>query len=172
MKTQLALVFGSILLLSSGILLQFSDTFIDAPKIPVTVQAQVTNSSPEEVKIPSVNIDLSLEPGGFYNGKWVLSETTGNFMPVNANIAAGDGFVVYAHKRVNLFISLKNVKKGDKIIVMDNKNKTYTYDVYNLEDIRGNEVGKVESNEKNTIVLFTCDGVFDEKRLVVRAKRI
>ena len=47
--------------------------------------------------------------------------------------------------------------------------KTYIYKVYSLEYIKPSQIEKIDTNKKNTITLFTCDGWFDEKRLVVKA---
>jgi len=131
-----------------------------------------TGEDPRLIVIPSSGIKANVKQGGIVNREWILSDKDALYLPSSGKIGEGYNTIIYAHNRENLFKNLKKVKKDDLILILSNKDRTFTYKVYSIEDINPRDVDKLYSSEKDILTLFTCDGWFDRERLLVRAKLI
>ena len=129
-------------------------------------------SNPMRVYSYSANINSVITQGGHNNNKWILSDTSVLYLPTSNKPAEGGNTVLYAHNRKNLFGNLKYLKKGDYVIVENEANDTFVYRVYEKEEIKPSQTEKINTNISDTLTLFTCDGAFDQKRLVIKAKLV
>jgi LPXTG-site transpeptidase (sortase) family protein len=94
------------------------------------------------------------------------------YLPTSGKLAEGYNTVIYAHKRPGLFGALSQTHWGDLITIFDKDGKPYTYKIFSIESIHPTQVDKLKSDKANTLTLFTCDGVFDQSRLLVKAQLI
>ena len=144
----------------------------DNALVQEAMSASIKASLPVRITATTANIDTPVSIGGFENGKWILSNRNALFLPTSKMLGEGGNTILYAHKRKGLFGALKNLSIGDVVVLMDLNGKKYKFMVYNKEDIKPAKMDKIETNKSNTLTLFTCDGWFDENRLVVKASLI
>ncbi|MHA7964786.1 class D sortase [Paenibacillus sp. CAU 1782] len=122
------------------------------------------------IKIPSIKLNLPVLEGATQkNMKYAaahLKETSPLGAVGNAAIAA--------HRmkaRGSLFNRLDEVKVGDKIIV-ETKNETFTYTVYNVSIVEPTDVSVLNYNQTDKrLTLITCDPIVNPThRLIVHAE--
>lgn len=130
------------------------------------------HTKPQRILIPSLNIDAQITEGGFKDGAWILSENSVLFVPTSGGLGEGYNTILYAHRRPGLFQGLGKIKKDDEIFVEDTRGSSFTYRVYSIEMVKATEILKLKSDIKNTLTLFTCDGPFDQFRLIVKASLV
>lgn len=123
-------------------------------------------SPPTSISIPDVNLNLPVSAATIVNNQWTLyddrvSWLTTSKMPGEGNV------ILFAHNKSNLFGNLKKVETGAEITVQS-RDKKYSYLVTEKRKVTPNDVGAVLSN-KDQLTLYTCDGSFDQKRLIVIA---
>lgn len=123
-------------------------------------------SPPTSISIPDVNLNLPVSAATIVNNQWTLyddrvSWLTTSKMPGEGNV------ILFAHNKSNLFGNLKKVETGAEITVQSG-DKKYSYLVTEKRKVTPNDVGAVLSN-KDQLTLYTCDGSFDQKRLIVIA---
>ncbi len=126
--------------------------------------------APVLLKIPSVGMVVNVDQGGIVAGEWVLSKTDALYLPTSGKVGEGYNTIIYAHNTPRLFGKLNEVSYGDEIFVKDNEGREFAYRVFAKEEVNPTDLAELYSKEKDIITLFTCDGWFDSKRLVVRAK--
>ncbi len=136
------------------------------PKNQYVVQAPVS------ISIPSVKLDINVDEGGIINGNWVLSDKNALFLPTSGKIGEGYNTIIYAHNTDKLFGSLKKINLGDIIILKDREGKKFSYRIVYKNQVDPHDLRKLYSPEKNIVTLFTCDGWFDEKRLLVKGRLV
>lgn len=129
-------------------------------------------SWPQWISIPNSKINAQIAAGGYKEGKWILDKDFVLYLPTSGKLGEGGNTVLYAHSRERLFGNLKKASIGDIVILGDANGKMHNYTIYSMEYIKPYQVEKIETNKKDTITLFTCNGWFDEKRLVVKAKAV
>lgn len=126
-------------------------------------------SYPSWINIKKSNITAQVAAGGYKDGKWILDSDYVLYLPTSARLGQGGNTILYAHSREKLFGNLKKTSIGDQVILGDANGKMYSYKIYSVEYIKPYEIEKINTGAKDTVTLFTCDGWFDEKRLVVKA---
>lgn len=125
--------------------------------------------SPSRIEIATIGLDLPIAPGIISDGKWVLYDDKASWLSTSEVPGFGN-VILYAHNKVNLFGGLNNLTVGDEITIQ-HKGKNYLYSVISLNKVLPMEVNAVLSDE-NRLTLYTCDGAFDQKRLVVIANPV
>lgn len=127
-------------------------------------------SWPTKIVISKINLAVPVAPGGIINGDWILSYDWAQYLPTSGKPGEGFNTIIYAHRLPNLFANLNELSPGDRIEVIDGGGHTFFYKVYATESIDPKETIKLFSPVPNNLTLFTCDGWWDQKRLVVKAK--
>lgn len=173
MKREIFSIIIGILLIIFGVFLLVSYQTLS---LPLSDSSMASESSeplwPKWINISKSKITVQVRAGGYENGKWILNNNFAFYLPTSWKLGEGGNTILYAHTRDRLFGSLKKTSVGDIIILGDANGKIYNYKVYSIESIKPYQVEKIETNIKDTITLFTCDGWFDEKRLVVKAGKV
>ena len=177
MKREVLLIIAGIFFITIG---AFSLVRYQSLSLPLSksssnfsdVLASATTSWPKFVSVPKGKIYAQIATGGYKYGKWILDDDFVLYLPTSDKLGQGGNTILYAHSREKLFGNLKNASLGDQIILGDASGKMYSYKIYSVEYIKPYQVEKINTNTKDTVTLFTCDGWFDEKRLVVKAKII
>jgi LPXTG-site transpeptidase (sortase) family protein len=127
---------------------------------------------PQTIFIPSISLKAPIKIGGIAGGQWILRTDSVMVMSPSGHPWEDKSLILYAHKRKGLFLDLKNLAIGDKIVLEGLSGKSFVYEVVSKEDTKPDQVSKLQSDTANTLALFTCDGLFDESRFIVKAKLI
>lgn len=137
----------------------------------VKVVKEQVYTFPQRIIIPDIKVNAHVIEGGFVKGQWILSDTDALYVPSSGKVGEGYNTIIYAHKRPGLFVDLGKVKKGTKIYVQDMNGKMLAYTVYSIENVLPESVDSLQTFVPNTVTLFTCDGIFDTSRRLVKAKQ-
>ena len=133
---------------------------------------QAQSDMPVAVIVPAVKMYVSITQGGISNGNWILSDNSALYLPTSGRVGEGYNTIIYAHNTNNLFGPLKWVNIGDSILLKDSEGRMLEYKIYEKKDIQPYDLKGLYSKEANIVTLFTCDGWFDDVRLLVRGKLI
>lgn len=131
------------------------------------VKEESKSSPPVAITIPSLALDLSISPGIVQNNQWTLYDDRISWLATSEPPGSGKNVILYGHNRPLLFGSLDKLQIGEEIIVK-NSEETFTYVVSEMRKVLPEEVDVIIS-PKNQLTLYTCDGSFDERRLIVIA---
>jgi len=177
MKREIILLIFGFALIAAGV---YSLVKLQSSSLPLDKSAlankDLSGSSspswPAWISVKNREITAEVAIGGYEDGKWVLDGNYVLYLPTSGKLGQGGNTVLYAHNREKLFGNLKNVSIGDTVILGDNKGNIYNFKVYSMEYIKAYQVEKINTDKSDTVTLFTCDGWFDEERLVVKAEII
>lgn len=134
--------------------------------LPKASPFPVIASSPTDIKIPKLNLDLAVSPSIIENNSWQLFDDRVAWLSTSSIPGKGNT-ILYAHDRTGLFGDLYKLKTGDEIDIYNGGWNTYM--VTEIHAVTPTDVNSVFGNE-NRLTLYTCEGTFDAKRLVVYAK--
>lgn len=137
------------------------------PRPHVAAQsAKTIYPPPSSISIPSISLNLTVAPGVVQNNKWTLYEDKISWLSTSEPPGRGN-VILYGHNRKGLFGELDRLEIGEEITIVSGS-KNYVYQIYESRRVRPNEVDVIIS-DKNQLTLYTCDGSFDERRLVLFA---
>jgi sortase A len=125
-----------------------------------------------EIIIPSIQIDLKVDPGQIKDGVWLISETNATFLNTSSTPGNEGNTVIYGHNKKVIFGSLPYLSIGQKIIIKTTDGKIYTYEVYEKDFVGSDRVDLVSPTNKEELTVYTCWGIFDTQRAVIKAKLI
>lgn len=121
---------------------------------------------PTSINIKPVDLTLPVAAGVIYNNEWTLYDDKISWL-ATSEVPGKGNVILYGHNRLGLFADLKKLKTGD-IISIEHGAKWFDYEVVSTRKVLPTEVDAVFT-ESNQLTLYTCDGKFDQKRLVVTA---
>lgn len=125
---------------------------------------------PVEIIIPSIQIDLKVEPGQIKDGVWQISQSEATFLAGSAAPGESGNTVIYGHNLKAIFGNLPYLSIGQKIIVKTKSGKTYNYIASQKYFVGPDRVDLVSPASEEELTIYTCYGLFDSQRAVVRAK--
>ena len=134
------------------------------------LQATQNIDSPVEIIIPSIQIDLKVDPGVIKNGVWLISDTGATFLSSSAAPGAGGNTVIYGHNKKVIFGNLPYLSLGQTITIKTKSGKVYNYIADQKYFVGPDRVDLVSPTGSEELTIYTCWGVFDSQRAVIVAK--
>lgn len=127
---------------------------------------QIQKIPPSQISIDSLGLNLAVSPGIIVNNKWTLYDDKVSWLSTSETPGFGN-VIIYGHDRPGIFASLTKLVVGDEIKIRSG-DKTYVYQVTEKRKVLPEEVDAIIS-DRERLTLYTCDGSYDEKRLIVIA---
>ena len=138
---------------------------------PISVQSQA-GDRPVQVIIPSLKIDILIETADIKNGIWEISYNSATFLNSSSRPGEGGNAVIYGHNKKAIFGSLPYLSVGQKVTIKTENGTLLNYQVYNKDFVKPDRIDLVSPTDHEELTLFTCWGLFDSQRVVVKAKPI
>lgn len=126
--------------------------------------------APAKITIPSIDIDLSIDQGQIKNGAWEISETNATFLTNSVSPKKKGNVVIYGHNKKAIFGNLPYLSIGQDVIIKTGDGSVFTYTVTEKYFVGPDRVDLVSQNGSSELTLYTCWGVFDNQRAVIKAK--
>lgn len=156
-----------------GSLYQNNQKTLAAIKTPVALASVPTNNTdfPKRIEIPDLGINISIKYSKIVNGYWEVFDHEAGYGEGSGLPGQPGNQVIFAHKRVGLFLPLLNAQK-DMLVSIYGQNKKYDYKITEIKKVNPLDISVVAPTKDETLTLYTCTGIFDQYRLVVVAKRV
>lgn len=168
----LAIVFG-ISIFSFGAYHYFSIRILSFAKPPPeTIITKNRAELPAKISIPDLKIDLPIEEGFIKDGVWQISEAKASHLNTSARPGEGGNIVIYGHNKRVIFGSLPFVRIGAKITITNKAGQTHSYEVTNKLYANPDQVNLLYPTDYEQLTIYTCAGLFDSQRFVIKAKPI
>lgn len=132
-------------------------------------------SQPSSIPLPihiTVGDSVSLpvvESGRIENGTWAVSDTSANHVRQSASPGQEGNDIIYAHNLLRLFGKIQSTKIGENITVRTTDGNLYTYQVISITIVDPSQTELLQPTKHEALTLYTCTGLLDSQRFVVRA---
>ncbi len=131
-----------------------------------------TFTTPSKITIPTLSLQLPVEPTLIKNSTWPTSQTGVSFLENSGKLGSGGNLIFYGHNWKNLLGNLHKVKVGENIVLHGQNGQDFTYAISHIATVAATDVSILADTSDERITLYTCIGFLDQKRLVVVAKRV
>jgi LPXTG-site transpeptidase (sortase) family protein len=147
---------------------------------PTEAQASYT-TEPAEVNdaqaIPTKmvigeKVDVVVEGATFTTGDMPVSEAGASYLLQSGRLGEDGNVIVYGHNKQGLLKNLGQVQVGEIIQLEGFGGKLYKYVVEEVQAVHPGEVKWLEQTAEPVITVYTCTGVLDSQRLVVRGRLV
>ena len=114
-------------------------------------------------------ISLPVVEAGKADGTWAISQTSANHVRESAVPGTPGNSIIYAHNAFNLFGRLDKVVVGDEVAIRTTDGELHRYTVKSTQWVTPGHTELLAPTTAETLTLYTCGGVLDSLRIVVRA---
>ena len=163
--------FLGLIIFSLGAYLKYQKytlSFKDSP--PEITSINKRSTVPTNIIISGVDINLPIEESHIVGGVWEISETGASFLSSSARPGEMGNIVIYGHNKKKLFGNLINKNLIGQLIQIRSEDGTfYEYKISNVKTVSPTNIEDVLPTETETLTLYTCTGILDSKRLIIKA---
>jgi LPXTG-site transpeptidase (sortase) family protein len=169
-QTVLLFVLGISLLLLAFSYKAYNSTVLSFDSFPKKTLSKVdTSLYPISVQFLPSQYSVAVSPAQINNNRWQIAENGASFLASSAKPGEAGSIIIYAHNTKNRFGILQSVKLGDTISVVTKNGSLHSYIVREKLIVKPSETNILESKNSETLILYTCTGFADTKRLVIKA---
>lgn len=131
-------------------------------------------SEQKQSEIPSlISIEglptLSIVEAGKINNTWTVSPTAANHVRQSGNPGNPGNIIIYGHNTKKVFKNLRKVKPGETVKLTTAEGRQFTYRVISTQVVDPSQTALLSPTNAEALTIYTCYGLLDSKRLVVRA---
>lgn len=138
-----------------------------------TIPKRAIHGTPAQIIIPSLNINLSVEPGKYEaaTDSWTLSGYNAHFATMTnpANDTEGNTFI-YGHNNPYVFGPMKRIQPGATIEIIATNGNRFIYTYQQSYIVAPNDVSLFKYKGPPILTVQTCTGVWHEKRKLYEFK--
>jgi len=139
---------------------------------PAQIQTADRGAVPAQITIPSLKIDIQVNRGSTKDGVWQISYENATFLDSSETPGSEGNTVIYGHNKKVIFGNLPYLSIGQKVVIKTQDGKLHIYEVYKKEFVKPDRIDLVSPTDYEELTLFTCWGLFDSQRVVVKAKPV
>jgi len=114
-------------------------------------------------------ISLPVVEAGKVDDTWAISQTSANHVRESVVPGTRGNIIIYGHNAGNLFGPLDKVKIGDPIVIRTTDGASHRYLVASVTWVTPGHTELLTPTNTETLTLYTCGGLLDSLRIVVRA---
>lgn len=162
---------GILLLLFGGIN-YYRIRILSFSKSPVEVSAAQKGEYPTQITIPSIAVNLPIDIGEIKDGVWKISYSNATFLDASSRPGGGGNTVIYGHNKKAIFGNLPYLSLGQNIFIKTADGKIHKYEAYQKDFVGPDRVDLVSPTNKEELTIYTCWGIFDTQRVVIKAKPV
>ncbi len=139
-------------------------------KLLSTYKTQKTETAlPIHIGI-GTRISLPVVEAGRENGVWAVSRTSANHVKQSALPNEKGNIIIYGHNLNKIFGYLMDIKVWDVIRIRMTDGTLHKYKVEETHYVSPSDTALLAPTREEVLTVYTCAGIFDSLRFVVRAK--
>jgi LPXTG-site transpeptidase (sortase) family protein len=144
--------------------ISLSDTILAAYK----AQRPATASYPIHIEIDGIT-NIPIVEAGRENGVWTVSPTSANHVIQSALPGENGNIILYGHNLNSIFGYLMAIKIGASINIRMTDGSLHRYTVTETQVVAPGQTQLLAPTTHEVLTLYTCTGLLDSLRFVVRA---
>ena len=133
---------------------------------------RIAYAKPVKLTIPSVNIETIVEEKNIVEGIWEISRNTASYLSKSAVPGQGGNIVIYGQNKENVFEPLNEVDLDEEIYLSDEEGEIHRYYIVDIQVVDSDDTEVVLPTDYEVLTVYTCTGLFDSKRLVIKASPV
>src|SRR3989344_6678210 len=140
--------------------------FLSTPS-QIEVKSLVKKNLPIRLIIKNLNIDLEIFPAKVNKQRWDTTTLGVSWLDFSPVPGEKGNSILYGHNWTNILGKLTEIKPGRKIQIILRDGSEQTFFVENTAVVSPKNASVLKQTSNQRITLYTCVGLFDQKRFVV-----
>lgn len=138
---------------------------------PNSLETQATSNNfptPTHIEIPW-RVDVTIGQAKYQNDSWTIFKDQAAHLASSSRPGQGGNIIIYGHNTKDILGNIRALNLGTIITLTLSDNSQRTYQVQELVEVSPKEVKYLEPTATEVLTLYTCSGLFDSMRYIVRA---
>ena len=124
---------------------------------------------PVELTMNDIGVKLPIFQSHITNGAWEISSLGVSSLSNPEEAGASGGLILYGHNWTSILGKLHQSEIGQPIAITFADGTEKSYVIEKRENVAPSDLSLIENTHDDSLVLYTCTGMFDSRRLVVIA---
>lgn len=142
-------------------------SFYKAPRQKTVHDTSATD--PTTIQFLPSQYSLPVNRTTIAENKWEIAPEGASYLSTSARPGEKGSIIIYAHNTKNRFAILKDLEEGDTISIKAKNGELHSYAVREKLTVKPSNTSVLDSPDRETLILYTCTGFADTKRLVIKA---
>ncbi len=143
-------------------------SFSEIPKYSNSGKSPI-NNYPVLFIIKELKIRLPIIPATITKNKWETTTKGVSWLSTSAKPGDIGNSVFYGHNWSNILGNLNFAKPGQEILIVFVDKTIKKFIIGSIALVNFNQTSVLNESKDTRITLYTCTGIFDEKRLIITA---
>lgn len=131
-------------------------------------QNQEKKALPIHIKIPQF-VDISIQPDVYENTQWTTSETKASYLIQSALPKEDGNIIIYGHNKREILGNIRALKGNEVITLTLSDNSERQYKIVKISEVYPSQTQYLQPTTTEMLTIYTCSGLFDQKRFIVQA---
>ncbi len=133
-------------------------------------QPSVTQSPnyPTHITIPWY-VDVDIDAQIYQNGEWTVSPDHGSYLTASALPGSPGNIIIYGHNKRTIMGNIRALKGYEKITLTLADGTSKLYQAQSMKEVSPTQTDLLKQTDSEVLTLYTCSGLMDARRFVVRA---
>lgn len=144
------------------------DEEVVAKYLETPVVSDNRSSYPVHISIPWT-LDVGIDPQVYQDGKWTIAKDKASYLVASALPGQAGNIIIYGHNTREILGNIRALKGKEKITLTLRDGTTRLYQVTTIAEVSPGNPALLTQTQSETLTLYTCSGLLDSQRFVVRA---
>lgn len=117
-------------------------------------------------------LDTDIEEEVFADNKWTVSEVEASHLAQSAVPGEKGNIIIYGHNKREILGNIRAFKGSETITIKTSDGLEHQYKISKLLETDPNDVKYLEPTDSEVLTIYTCSGLMDSKRFIVRAEPV
>lgn len=165
------LMLSGICLGTAGLFEYYQQTILSFKVSPIVIaQANLRASLPIKIGFEARSEQLPITQAEIIDGIWQNDSNQANHLSTSSRPGEGGNIVIYGHNTKSVFFFLSQLEIGQLIFITNQEGNIFTYQVDSVQTVEPDQIQYVLPTKDEVLTLYTCTGLLDSKRLIIKAK--
>ncbi|HEV2339367.1 MAG TPA: sortase [Patescibacteria group bacterium] len=137
---------------------------------PAFIRHQNATHFPILLSIPSIHISLSVHETNIIGNIWQIADNGLSHLAISGYPGENSTSVFYGHNTIDKLANLPYVQTGAQITIITADKTIYHYRITQTEIVNPNQTDVLTNQTGETLIVYTCYGLFDNQRFLAIAK--
>lgn len=168
---ELIISLGLFLLLLNGVHSIFRDRALSLDAQTVEAYAQPQAQRPPKPSHIFIRwfVDSDITDAVYTGSKWTVSADSASYLLQSARPGEGGNIIIYGHNTRPILGNIRALKGNETITLTTEDGTEHLYRVDSLTEVAPNQTQLLQPTDTEVLTIYTCSGIFDSQRFIVRA---
>ena len=139
-------------------------------KLVSAYQTQTLARKPRPTRISIRNlVNVGVEEAVVADNTWYVSSSSATHVAQSANPGESGNIIIYGHNRRDILGNIRSLNGDEKVTVTTDDGAQHEYKIIAFYEVDPEQVQFLAPTTDETLTIYTCSGLLEQNRFIIRA---